>query len=134
MQAAMEKKESPMQDSTTMERDDPADVNLLRGAYPHLAEDLAASRTLQSVRGCLTRHRPSAHRHGPGLRRQGIHREGVVTTAGFGRADRIAHHPLRPARVRKVEPAGVLAVQTVEQEVLRRHYLKTGGLTPERDP
>jgi homogentisate 1,2-dioxygenase len=84
--------------------------------------------------GSLPRKRHIAHRHEPGFRNEGIYYEEVVTTAGFGRAYSIAYHLRPPTRVRKVEPAGSLAVETVAEEVLRHHHLKTAGLAAEGDP
>jgi hypothetical protein len=49
------KEEGSMQDSTTVERDYPADVDLLRSENPHLAEELAGVRSLESVLGWMKR-------------------------------------------------------------------------------
>jgi homogentisate 1,2-dioxygenase len=84
--------------------------------------------------GSLPRKRHTAHRHDPGFRSEGIYYEEVVTTAGFGRAYSICYHLRPPTRVRKVEPAGSVAVETVSQPVLRHHHLKTGAFRPVGDP
>src|SRR6478736_3890925 len=79
-------------------------------------------------RGSVPRKRHIEHRVQPGYRGEGIYYEEVVTTAGFGRAYSIAYHLRPPTRVRKVEPAGRLALETVEVPVLRHHHLKTGAM------
>ncbi len=84
--------------------------------------------------GSFPRKRHTAHRHEPGYRNEGIYYEEVVTTAGFGRAYSIAYHLRPPTRVRKVEPAGSAAVETVEEPALRHHHLKSGGMRPGGDP
>jgi homogentisate 1,2-dioxygenase len=77
--------------------------------------------------GSLPRKRHIAHRHEPGYRGEGIYYEEVVTTAGFGRAYSICYHLRPPTRVRKVEPAGTLPLETVSEPVLRHHHLRNGG-------
>jgi homogentisate 1,2-dioxygenase len=84
--------------------------------------------------GSFPRKRHTAHRHEPGYRNEGIYYEEVVTTAGFGRAYSIAYHLRPPTRVRKVEPAGTVSVETVEEPALRHHHLKSGGMRPGGDP
>jgi homogentisate 1,2-dioxygenase len=84
--------------------------------------------------GSLPRKRHIAHRHEPGYCNEGIYYEEVITTAGFGRAYSIAYHLRPPTRVRKVEPAGSMPVETVEQPVLRHHHLKSGHMKPKGDP
>src|SRR5947209_3197566 len=84
--------------------------------------------------GSLPRKRHIAHRHEPGYRGEGIYYEEVVTTAGFGRAYSIAYHLRPPTRVRKVEPAGTLSLETVVEKALRHHHLKSGGMRPRGDP
>ncbi len=78
--------------------------------------------------GSLPRKRHIAHRHEPGYRNEGIYYEEVVTTAGFGRAYSIVYHLRPPTRVRKVEPAGTVTLDTVEEPTLRHHHLKSGGI------
>src|SRR5438270_2691047 len=84
--------------------------------------------------GSLPRKRHIAHRHEPGYRGEGIYYEEVVTTAGSGRAYSICYHLRPPTRVRKVEPAGSVSVETVAEPVLRHHHLKSGQLRPGGDP
>jgi homogentisate 1,2-dioxygenase len=84
--------------------------------------------------GSFPRKRHTAHRHEPGYRGEGIYYEEVVTTAGFGRAYSIVYHLRPPTRVRKVEAAGSVAVETVEQPALRHHHLKSAALRPAGDP
>jgi homogentisate 1,2-dioxygenase len=84
--------------------------------------------------GSLPPKRHTAHKHEPGFRGEGLYYEEVVTTAGFGRAYSIAYHLRPPTRVRKVEPAGTLPVETVEEPALRHHHLKTGHFKPQGDP
>jgi homogentisate 1,2-dioxygenase len=84
--------------------------------------------------GSFPRKRHVAHRQEPGYRNEGLYYEEVVTTAGFGRAYSIAYHLRPPTRVRKVEPAGSVAVETVEQPTLRHHHLKSGAMRPGGDP
>jgi homogentisate 1,2-dioxygenase len=84
--------------------------------------------------GSLPRKRHIAHRHEPGYKNEGIYYEEVITTAGFGRAYSIAYHLRPPTRVRKIEAAGSVHVETVEEPALRHHHLKTGAIPPFGDP
>jgi homogentisate 1,2-dioxygenase len=84
--------------------------------------------------GTVPPKRHITFRHEPGFRGEGIYYEEVVTTAGFGRAYSICYHLRPPTRVRKVEPAGAVPLETVAQEVLRHHHLKTGHVRPSGDP
>jgi len=84
--------------------------------------------------GSIPRKRHIEHRREGGYRGEGLYYEEVVTTAGFGRAYSIAYHLRPPTRVRKVEAAGTVAVETVEQDVLRHHHLKSGAMKPAGDP
>jgi homogentisate 1,2-dioxygenase len=70
----------------------------------------------------------------PGYKNEGLYYEEVVTLTGFGRAYSIVYHLRPPTRVRKVEAAGTIAVDTVEQPSLRHHHIKTGALKPAGDP
>jgi homogentisate 1,2-dioxygenase len=70
----------------------------------------------------------------PGYKGEGIYYEEVITTAGFGRAYSIAYHLRPPTRVVSVEPAGTVALDTVEQPALRHHHLKSGKLPRAGDP
>src|SRR5262249_18419921 len=84
--------------------------------------------------GSIPPKRHIAHRHEPGYRDEGIYYEEVVTTAGFGRAYSIAYHLRPPTRVRKVEAAGTVALDTVAEPALRHHHLKTGPMKASGDP
>jgi homogentisate 1,2-dioxygenase len=83
--------------------------------------------------GSLPPKRHIAHHHEPGYRGEGIYYEEVVTTAGFGRAYSICYHLRPPTRVRKVEPAGTVQVDTVAEPALRHHHLKSGGIPASGD-
>ncbi|WP_406697208.1 homogentisate 1,2-dioxygenase [Singulisphaera sp. Ch08] len=84
--------------------------------------------------GSVPRKRHIAHRHEPGFRGEGIAYEEVVTVAGFGRAYSIVYHLRPPTRVRKVEPAGTLPMEIVEEPALRHHHLQSWGIEPTGDP
>lgn len=84
--------------------------------------------------GSVPRKRHIAHRQEPGYRGEGIYYEEVVTTAGFGRAYTVCYHLSPPTRVRKVEAAGTVGLDIVQQPVLRHHHLKSGGMKPAGDP
>jgi homogentisate 1,2-dioxygenase len=84
--------------------------------------------------GSFPRKRHIAHKHEPGYRNEGIYYEEVVTTAGFGRAYSIVYHLRPPTRVRKIDPAGQLNVETVDQPVLRHHHLISGKMERAGDP
>jgi homogentisate 1,2-dioxygenase len=84
--------------------------------------------------GTLPPKRHIAHRHEPGYRGEGIYYEEVVSTAGFGRAYSICYHLRPPTRVRKLEPAGEVRVQSVREPALRHYHLKTAQLKRAGDP
>jgi homogentisate 1,2-dioxygenase len=84
--------------------------------------------------GSIPRKRHIEHRVQPGYRGEGIYYEEVITTAGFGRAYSIAYHLRPPTRTRKVEAAGSMPAEGVEQEMLRHHHLKSGLMPPAGDP
>ncbi len=84
--------------------------------------------------GSLPPKRHIAHRREPGYRGEGIYYEEVVTTAGFGRAYSIAYHLRPPTRVGKVEAAGQVKIETVDEPVLRHHHLTSGRLSRSGDP
>ena len=84
--------------------------------------------------GSVPRKRHIAHRHEPGYRGEGIYYEEVITVGGFGRAYSIVYHLRPPTRVRMVEPAGSLPLEPADEEALRHHHLKTGGIKAEGDP
>src|SRR5271166_6083763 len=85
-------------------------------------------------RGSIPHKRHIEHRVQPGYRGEGIYYEEVVTTAGFGRAYSIAYHLRPPTRVRKIEAAGRLDLETINLPVLRHHHLKSGGMRGAGDP
>jgi homogentisate 1,2-dioxygenase len=84
--------------------------------------------------GSVPPKRHIKHRHEPGYKKEGIHYEEVVTTAGFGRAYSIVYHLRPPTRVKKVEPAGTVTLETVSEPALRHHHFKTGAIKPAGDP
>src|SRR5437868_1357445 len=84
--------------------------------------------------GTLPRKRHIAHQAEPGYRNEGIYYEEVVTTQGFSRAYSICYHVRPPTRVKKVEPAGSVAVETVDEPTLRHHHFKTAKLPAGGDP
>jgi len=84
--------------------------------------------------GSIPRKRHITHRQEPGFRGEGMYYEEVVTVGGFGRAYSIVYHMKPPTRVRKVEPAGKMALDTEEQSALRHHHLKTDPMPASGDP
>jgi homogentisate 1,2-dioxygenase len=84
--------------------------------------------------GSIPRKRHTAHKHEPGYKGEGLYYEEVITTAGFGRVYSIAYHLRPPTRVRKVEAAGTVPVEVVDQPVLRHHHLKSARLSRAGDP
>ncbi|HSQ56609.1 MAG TPA: homogentisate 1,2-dioxygenase [Gemmata sp.] len=78
--------------------------------------------------------RHTALRVSPVYKKEGIYYEEVVSTHGFSRAYSIVYHLRPPTRVKKVEPAGSIAVERVDQSALRHHHLKTGKLPATGDP
>ena len=78
--------------------------------------------------GSVPRKRHIAHPHQPGFRGEGIYYEEVVTLAGFSRAYSLVYHLRPPTRVVRVEPAGSLAIEMVDQPALRHHHLKTKAI------
>lgn len=84
--------------------------------------------------GSIPAKRHIEHRRDGGFRNEGIYYEEVVTLAGFGRAYSICYHLRPPTRVRKVEPAGEIALHTVPGPALRHHHLKSAGMKPFGDP
>src|SRR4051812_21360569 len=83
--------------------------------------------------GSIPRKRHIAHRQEPGFRNEGLYYEEVVTTAGFGRAYSIVYHLRPPTRVRRIESAGTMAIETVEEPVLRHYHLRSRLLPPGGD-
>src|SRR5262245_24438777 len=84
--------------------------------------------------GSLPAKRHIVHPREPGYRGEGIHYEEVVTTAGFSRAYSIAYHLRPPTRVKKVEGAGSVDIETVDEPALRHHHLKTRAIPRKGDP
>ena len=84
--------------------------------------------------GNVPKKRHTAHRMSPGFNDEGICYEEVISTQGFSRAYSIAYHLRPPTRVKHIEPAGTIAVERIEQPVLRHHHVKTGGLPRAGDP
>ncbi|HLN33379.1 MAG TPA: homogentisate 1,2-dioxygenase [Gemmataceae bacterium] len=84
--------------------------------------------------GLIPRKRHIAHRHEPGYKGEGIYYEEVQTTAGFGRAYSIVYHLRPPTRMRKVEAAGTVVTETVNEPALRHHHLRTGKIKAAGDP
>lgn len=84
--------------------------------------------------GSLPPKRHMAHPNpAGGFREEGIYYEEVVTTAGFGRAYSICYHLRPPTRVRKIEPAGEILLQTASLPVLRHVHLLSGNMKPAGD-
>jgi homogentisate 1,2-dioxygenase len=83
--------------------------------------------------GSIPQKRHIEHRREGGHRNEGIYYEEVVTLAGFGRAYSICYHLRPPTRVRKVEPAGEIPLQTVSGPALRHYHLKSAGMKPSGD-
>ncbi len=84
--------------------------------------------------GSVPRKRHIAHTHQPGFQGEGIYYEEVVTVAGFSRAYSLVYHLRPPTRVIRVEPAGSLMVDLVDQTALRHHHLKTKSIPRQGDP
>ena len=84
--------------------------------------------------GSIPPKRHIAHPHKPGYKNEGIYYEEVVTLAGFGRAYSICYHLRPPTRVTKVEGAGTVTLDIVEQATLRHHHLKSSGMPVAGDP
>ena len=84
--------------------------------------------------GTVPRKRHIEHPQRPGHRGEGLHYEEVVTLAGFGRAYSVCYHLRPPTRVRQVEAAGTVPLETVAEPALRHHHLKTAQLRPAGDP
>jgi homogentisate 1,2-dioxygenase len=84
--------------------------------------------------GSLPPKRHIEHPQKPGYRGEGIYYEEVVTTAGFSRAYSIAYHLKPPTRVKKVEGAGSINIDIVEEPALRHHHLKTRTIPRKGDP
>jgi homogentisate 1,2-dioxygenase len=83
--------------------------------------------------GSLPRKRHIVHPNQPGFRSEGIYYEEVVTVGGFGKAYSIVYHLRPPTRVRKVEAAGSMPVETVSEMELRHHHIRTAELASAGD-
>ncbi|MSQ96880.1 MAG: homogentisate 1,2-dioxygenase [Gemmataceae bacterium] len=84
--------------------------------------------------GSIPAKRHIAHRLGGGHKGEGIYYEEVVTVGGFGRAYSIVYH-LRPTtRVSKIEPAGSVPFDIINEKTLRHHHLKSGNMPKVGDP
>ena len=84
--------------------------------------------------GNIPKKRHTAHRTAPGYKNEGLWYEEVVSTHGFSRAYSIAYHLKPPTRVKRVDAAGTVTVNRVEQPTLRHHHLKTRELPAKGDP
>jgi homogentisate 1,2-dioxygenase len=84
--------------------------------------------------GSVPRKRHIEFRTKPGYKNEGIYYEEVVTLTGFGRAYSIVYHLRPPTRVRQVEAAGTITIETAEQPALRHHHIRTASLKPSGDP
>jgi homogentisate 1,2-dioxygenase len=84
--------------------------------------------------GSIARKRHIAHSQRPGFKSEGIYYEEVVTTAGFTRAYSIVYHLRPPTRVIRVEPAGTISDDFVDQPALRHHLIKTRTMPRSGDP
>src|SRR5271157_1811657 len=84
--------------------------------------------------GSIPRKRHIAHHREGGFRGEGIYYEEVVTTAGFGRAYSICYHLRPPTRVKHLEAAGTVPLETAAVPTLRHHHLKTGQIPAAGDP
>ena len=65
---------------------------------------------------------------------EGLAYEHVMTTAGFDRAYSILYHRRPPTRVKRVEPAGQVALEAAGDQPLRHRHLKTQELPRIGDP
>lgn len=84
--------------------------------------------------GSIPPKRHIKHRIDPGFLKEGIYYEEVVTVGGFSKAYSICYHLRPPTRVAKVESAGSVKVEAVDQDELRHHHLKTGNIPVHGDP
>lgn len=84
--------------------------------------------------GQMPPKRHTAFKQERGFRGEGIYYEEVVTTQGFSRAYTVCYHLRPPTRVRKIEPAGTVGVEMVQETALRHHHLKTAKIPTVGDP
>ena len=84
--------------------------------------------------GLVPHKRHTALRREGGFKGEGIHYEEVVSLAGFSRAHGIVYHLRPPTRVKKIEAAGTVEIESIEEKALRHHHLKTGEIPRQGDP
>src|SRR6478752_6181493 len=84
--------------------------------------------------GSVPPKRHTALHHDPGFRGEGIYYEEVVTLAGFSRAYSLVYHLRPPTRVIRIEPAGSVEHELLDQPVLRHHHMKTRAIPRAGDP
>lgn len=84
--------------------------------------------------GSIPKKRHTAHRTSPGYKGEGLFYEEVVSTQGFSRAYSIVYHLRPPTRVKKVEAAGTISIETVPQPTLRHIHTKSGKMPRHGDP
>jgi homogentisate 1,2-dioxygenase len=84
--------------------------------------------------GSIPPKRHTIHAQTPGFRKEGIYYEEVMTLAGFGRAYSICYHLRPPTRVVRIEPAGEIRFDAVQEPTLRHHHLQTLAMPTHGDP
>jgi homogentisate 1,2-dioxygenase len=84
--------------------------------------------------GSIPPKRHIAHPQKPGFKGEGIYYEEVVTLAGFTRAYSLVYHLRPPTRVVRIEPAGSMEQELLDQPVLRHHHMKTRTIPRAGDP
>jgi homogentisate 1,2-dioxygenase len=80
------------------------------------------------------RHIKLPRENGKSFLGEGIAYEHVVTTQGFDRAYSIMYHLRPPTRVKKVELAGYVQLESVKDRPLKHAHIKTQDLPREGDP
>lgn len=85
--------------------------------------------TIYLQRGSIPPKRHITHPQKPGFRDEGIYYEEVVTLAGFGRAYSICYHLRPPTRVKKIEAAGTMPLDLIDETELRHHHLRTKDIS-----
>src|SRR6476620_5014957 len=85
-------------------------------------------------RGSIPPKRHIVHPQKPGFKGEGIYYEEVVTLAGFSRAYSLVYHLRPPTRVVRIEPAGSVEQELLDQPVLRHHHMKTRAIPRAGDP
>jgi homogentisate 1,2-dioxygenase len=84
--------------------------------------------------GSVPPKRHTAHKREGGYRNEGIYYEEVVTARGFDGAYGICYHLRPPTRVRQVEPAGSMPLESAVGQALRHHHFTSGKLPRQGDP